>query len=130
MAYTKNANAKKQSKKESTEIKQTWNEITGVMRIYGNTFESGKGKDKKSFTKWSVAIANKTDDGYQNFYMPIRFGGKNSHEPETDGLQTININHAFLSVDCYTNKNGDEVKSPVIVVLDNDVMGEDEEIPF
>lgn len=128
MATTKNAKQTKQSKKESTEIKQTWNEISGVMRIYGNTFTVGKGKDKKDITKWSVSIGTKTDDGFKNFYMPVVFA-KDATEPENDGLQTITIERAFLSVNNYTNKAGEEVNTPVIIVMENEVEDSDD-LPF
>lgn len=101
--------------KKKTQTEQTWNAISGVMRVYGNTFKNGKNE----VTKWSVTISGKgkDDDEYTNFYVTVRFRG-DSEEPETDGLHTIDISNAFWSIEKYTNKDGHEVVTPVIVVTD------------
>lgn len=113
------------SKKKSNTPQQTWNTITGTMRVYGNTFETGKSKskDKRTYTKWSATISGKDDnDEWVNFYINVKFVGKDSAEPETDGLHTIDIMNAFWSVNTFTNKDGDTVNSPVIVVTSNDIV--------
>lgn len=114
------ANTTKTKKTQSNAVAQTWNEITGTMRIYGNTFE-GKKKGQK-FTKWSMTVPGKDEDGeYFNYYIPVKFRTKSSQEPETDGLHTIEISNAFLSCEKYENRNGEEVVQLVLVVTDNTV---------
>ena len=114
-------------KKGSSRASDTWNTITGVMTIYGNTFTSGKGKKKKEFVKWSTTIGRKHEDGeYVNYYLRIRFAGDAS-EPETDGLHQIDVGNAFLSVESYTNRDGDDVVNPVLVVTENEILDDEPE---
>lgn len=111
--------AKKNNGKKATDAQQTWNQISGVMRIYGNTFEAGK----KEITKWSVSVSGKDRDGdYLNFYITVRFAGKDSVEPETDGLHTIDVENGFLSVDSWTDKKGNVQQALVLVVTANEVL--------
>lgn len=112
------AQTKKASKK-TTDAQQTWNQISGVMRVYGNTFESGK----KAITKWSVSVSGKDKDGeYLNYYITVRFAGKDSVEPDTDGLHTIDVENGFLSVDSWTDKKGTVQQALVLVVTANEVL--------
>lgn len=114
-------------KKGSSRASDTWNTITGVMAIYGNTFTSGKGKKKKEFVKWSTTIGRKDEDGeYVNYYLRVRFAGDAS-EPETDGLHQIDVGNAFLSVESYTNRDGDDVVNPVLVVTENEILDDEPE---
>ena len=114
MAQTQKTNGKK-----AADAQQTWNQITGVMRVFGNTFESGK----KAITKWSVSVSGKDKDGdYLNYYITVRFAGKDSVEPDTDGLHTIDVENGFLSVDSWTDKKGITQQALVLVVTANEVL--------
>lgn len=113
------AQTQKKASKKTTDAQQTWNQISGVMRVFGNTFESGK----KAITKWSVSVSGKDKDGdYLNFYITVRFAGKDSVEPDTDGLHTIDVENGFLSVDSWTDKKGNVQQALVLVVTANEVL--------
>lgn len=107
------------SKKKGSAIKPTWNEITGVMQIYGNTFESKKGE---SYVSWSVSLPIKSKDGdvVGNYYIRIRFAG-DAEEPDTDGKHVIDISKAFFATDSY-EKNKETVTNLVLVVTDCEVV--------
>lgn len=108
----------KKTVKRSERAKDTWNEITGIVSVYGNTFEGKKG----SYTNWSATIGKKNDSGeYDNYYLRVRFG-KNIEEPDTDGLHQIDIENAFLSVEAYTNKDKERVVLPVLVITEGSVI--------
>lgn len=110
---------KKTNGKKAADAQQTWNQISGVMRIFGNTFEAGK----NAITKWSVSVSGKDKDGdYLNFYIKVRFAGKDSVEPDTDGLHTIDVENGFLSVDSWTDKKGNVQQALVMVVTANEVL--------
>ena len=82
-------------------------------RIWRKDIESRKG----TFYRYSVGVSKKADDGsYITAYMPIRFT-KNAHMPEkiTNGAKCDFS--GFLSVDTYTDKNGEEVKQIVIIAM-------------
>lgn len=109
-------------KKGSSRASDTWNTITGVMSIYGNTFTTKKKGKKKKFVKWSTTIGRKDEDGeYVNYYLRVRFAGDAS-EPETGGLHQIDVGNAFLSVESYENRDGDDVVNPVLVVTENEIL--------
>lgn len=106
-------------KNESNQIQQTWNRITGTMKVYGNTFEGRKKGEK--YTKWSCTVAGKSADGdYYNYYLPVKFRG-NAEEPETDGLHTIEVSNAFLSTEQYVNKNDETITALVLVITESEV---------
>lgn len=112
-------------KKGSSRASDTWNTITGVMSIYGNTFTFGKGKNKQHFVKWSTTIGRKDKNGeYVNYYLRVGFAAGAS-EPETDGLHQIDVGNAFLSVESYTNRDGDDVVNPVLVVTENEILDDE-----
>ena len=72
--------------KRSERAKDTWNEITGIMSIYGNTFT---GRKKKKYVSWSATVGKKNDSGeFDNYYFRVRFA-KDANEPQTDGLIVI-----------------------------------------
>lgn len=115
--------SKRATKRKDATTAQTWNRLTGIMRVFGNTFETKKGG---TITKWSATISGKTtdekgNDEWHNYYVPVKFAGNDSVEPETDGLHVIDVENAFFSVDVWTNKKGDEVLTPVIIVTANEV---------
>lgn len=106
--------------KRSERAKDTWNEITGIMSIYGNTFEDRKGR---KYISWSATVGRKDEDGeYQNYYFKVRFA-KNATEPTTDGLHQIDIQSAFISLESYEKKNK-EIIIPVIVITEDDLLDE------
>ena len=108
----------KKAAKRSERAKDTWNEITGILTVWGNTFDGKKG----SYTNWSATIGKKNDTGeYDNYYLRVRFG-KNIDEPETDGLHQIDVESAFLSVEAYTNKDKERVILPVLVITEGSVI--------
>ena len=117
-----NVSRKQAGKRDETAPAQTWNAITGTMRVYGNTFKIGKGKNAREIVKWSATISGKDKDGeWVNYYVPVKFAGKDATEPETDKLHVIDITNAFWSVESYTNRDDEIVTMPVIVVTANDV---------
>ena len=108
----------KKAAKRSERAKDTWNAITGILTVWGNTFNGKKG----SYTNWSATIGKKNDTGeYDNYYLRVRFG-KNVDEPETDGLHQIDVESAFLSVEAYTNKDKERVILPVLVITEGSVI--------
>lgn len=118
-----NTSRKSATKRDESTPMQTWNVITGTMRVYGNTFEVGKGKNKRDLTKWSATISGKNaNDEWVNYYVPVKFAGKDSCEPDSDGLHTIDISNAFWSIDTYENRKGETVTIPCVVVTSNEVV--------
>ena len=108
----------KKGAKRSERVKETWNEIKGIMSIYGNEFEGRKGK---SYVSWSCSIAKKGDDEeYEHYYLKVRFAGK-AEEPETDGLHQIDVANAFFSLESY-DKGKQHIVVPVLVILENTVI--------
>lgn len=106
--------------KRSERAKDTWNNISGVMSIYGNTFT---GRKKKKYVSWSATVGKKNDDGeFDNYYFRVRFA-KDANEPETDGLHQIDIQSGFFSLETYT-KGKEEVTVPVIVIVEDEVLDE------
>lgn len=104
--------------KRSERAKDTWNEISGIMTIYGNTFEDRKGRD---YISWSATVGKKNDDGeFQNYYFKVRFG-KTATEPTTDGLHQIDIRSGFFSLESY-EKKGKEIITPIIVIIEDEVL--------
>lgn len=100
------------------EKQQTWNDLGGVIRIYGN--EVGKGSSK--FIKYSTCIAKKLDNGdYKNLYVDVKFG-KKAEKPDCTGEVWYDIEEAFITVDYYDDKNGNEVVKPVILVMAGEVI--------
>ena len=104
--------------KRSERVKDTWNKITGIMSIYGNTFT---GKKKKKYVSWSATVGKKNDAGeFDNYYFRVRFA-KDANEPQTDGLHQIDIQSGFFSLETYT-KGKEEVTVPVIVIVEDEVL--------
>ena len=109
--------------KRSERAKDTWNNISGIMTVYGNTFEDRKGRD---YISWSATVGKKNDDDeYDNYYFRVRFA-KDANAPETDGLHQIDVQSAFISLETYTKKK-QEITVPVIVIVEDDVL--DDEAP-
>lgn len=104
--------------KRSERAKDTWNTISGIMSVYGNTFT---GRKKKKYVSWSATVGKKNDEGeFDNYYFRVRFA-KDANEPETDGLHQIDIQSGFFSLETYT-KGKEEVTVPVIVIVEDEVL--------
>ena len=109
--------------KRSERAKDTWNNISGIMTVYGNTFGDRKGMD---YISWSATVGKKNDeDEYDNYYFRVRFA-KDANAPETDGLHQIDVQSAFISLETYTKKK-QEITVPVIVIVEDEVL--DDETP-
>ena len=109
--------------KRSERAKDTWNEIPGIMSVYGNTFT---GRKKKKYVSWSATVGKKNDAGeFDNYYFRVRFA-KDANEPQTDGLHQIDIQSGFFSLETYT-KGKEEITVPVIVIVEDEVL--DDEAP-
>lgn len=103
--------------KKSNKIVPDWNEVTGIMRIFGN--EVGEGKN--AFIKFSTSISTKDDnDDYHNYYIGLKFC-KDAEEPDGEGEHFIDITKGFFSVD-YWKKGKKEYSRPCIVVIENTVI--------
>lgn len=94
--------------------RETWNKITGEMRIFGNWL--GKGKDAKLLWSASVGNVSSITTGWRNVYIPVRFSTK-CNQPETDGLHKIVINNAFFSVETYERKEDKTIVDKLILVI-------------
>lgn len=115
-----NKSTTKKPAQKATTQEQTWNTISGIMRVYGNTFEGPQRGTK--IVKWSATISGKDkNDEWVNYYIPVKFRGE-AEVPETDKLHTIDIENAFLSCESYVNKKGTTINSPVLVITACEVL--------
>lgn len=82
-------------------------------RIWRKDYEGKNGE----YSRYSVGIRNKNPDGtYITYYMPIKFSRKSGAPEKIENGAACDF-EGFLSVEAYTNKNGDEVKQPQIIVM-------------
>ena len=92
-------------------------------------------KDGKEFYRYSVSVSKKTDDGYVNAYIPVMFS-KKSGAPDKIENGSFCAFEGFMSVDSYTDKEGNSRNTPMIVIMkadfgDTDSFAEaEEDIPF
>lgn len=122
---------KKQSKKQTEKVKYWSSDLTGRMRVYAQEVKYKKGGKRASFLKFSTSLGVKDEDGnWSNFYFNVRF--MKGDAPEADGGMNfeIDISRAFLTFETFTTKDDEEVKTPVIVVLEWADPDSDEDIPF
>lgn len=122
---------KKQSKKQTEKVKYWSSDLTGRMRVYAQEVKYKKGGKAASFLKFSTSLGVKNDDGeWSNLYFNVRF--MKGDAPEADGGMNfeIDISRAFLTFETFTTKDGEEVKTPVIVVLEWADPDSDNDIPF
>ena len=88
---TQKPQPKKQEAQKEEAPQQTWNQFSGVCRVFGQTFE---GQDSIAY---SVSVAHKESDGsYINSYIKCRFA-KSAGEPGVEGEAFIDIKNAFLT---------------------------------
>ena len=115
---------KKTTKKAEPKIKY-WNSgITGACTVFGNEFEYGRGKNKKSFIKYSTTISRLEDGEYTNMYINVKF--KKDEAPGDEGMFKIFIKNGFLSFS--EDKEGHKYVD--LVVMDytsDDIEDEDDE---
>lgn len=93
-----------------------------------------------TFYKYSVSVSRKSEEGkYVNAYIPVMFS-RRSNAPEIIGNGTVCDFSGFISVESYTDKHGNTVNNPQIVITevrfegDRDDVGAfeaaEEDIPF
>lgn len=111
---------KPQQKQSAQAVVETWNNVAGVMKIYGNEFKQAKGN---TWTKWSVSVGKKdlSTNEYINYYIQVRFA-KNASVPQTPGLHAIEVTHGFLSPVRFKLKDGTEVDDVELVVVENTIV--------
>lgn len=118
---TKNTKKKaaKTAKKHTPKTTQSWNNISGVMRVWA----AEKEYKKKSWISFSTSIGKKNDeDEYDNLYFNVLF--KKDEAPDVeDGAFEINVKKGFLSLSVY--KDGSV--HPAVMVLDYELKDEDDE---
>lgn len=122
---------KKQSKKQTEKVKYWSSDLTGRMRVYAQEVKYKKGGKPASFLKFSTSLGVKDEDGnWSNLYFNVRF--MKGDAPEADGGMNfeIDISRAFLTFETFTNKDDEEVKTPVIVVQEWADPDSDDDIPF
>ncbi len=70
-----------------------------------------------TFYRYSVGVSKKTEDGnYVNAYIPVVFSRK-SNAPEKISNGAVCDFSGFMSVESYTDREGNTKNSPQIVVM-------------
>lgn len=92
-----------------------------------------------TFYKYSVSVSKKVDGHYVNAYIPVIFSRKADAPDVIDNGAKCSFS-GFMSVDSYTDKDGNTKNTPQIVIMsvdfDDPTTGVDtfeqaeEEIPF
>ena len=73
-----------------------------------------------TFYKYSVSVSKKTQDGkYVNAYIPVIFS-KKSDAPERISNGAVCDFEGFMSVESYTDREGNTRNSPQIVIMKAD----------
>lgn len=122
---------KKQWKKQTEKVKYWSSDLTGRMRVYAQEVKYKKGGKPASFLKFSTSLGVKDEDGnWSNLYFNVRF--MKGDAPEADGGMNfeIDISRAFLTFETFTTKDGEEVKTLVIVVQEWADPDSDNDISF
>lgn len=94
-----------------------------------------KGKDGKTFHRYSVSIGRKLDNGsWVNAYIPVVFS-KKADAPEKIENGALCDFEGFMSVESYTDRDGNTRNTPQIVIMSALFEGDnfsqaEEEIPF
>ena len=107
------------------------------VKVWRKDIEGRKG----TFYRYSVGVSKKQDDGsYVNAYIPVVFS-KKSGAPEKIENGAVCDFTGFMSVESYTDKEGKERNTPMIVIMSVKFEGEEgtdadsfeqmeEDIPF
>ena len=75
-----------------------------------------EGRDGNTWKDYSIGISKKREDGeYDTLYLKVRFANKVSLPSTLQNGATMDFD-GFLTVDKYTDKNGSEVKRPMVMV--------------
>ena len=120
---TTNTAKKKTTKKAEPKIKY-WNSgISGACTVFGNEFEYGRGKNKKSFIKYSTTISRLEEGEYTNMYINVRF--KKDKAPGDEGMYKIFIKNGFLSFS--EDKEGHKYVDLVVMDYTSDDIEDDED---
>lgn len=88
-----------------------------------------------TFYKYSVSVSRKNEEGnYINAYIPVVFSRK-SNAPDVISNGAMCDFEGFMSVESYTDKNGNTINNPQIVIMkayfEEDSFAEaEEDIPF
>ena len=118
---TKNTTKKTTNKTEPKT--KYWNSgITGACTVFGNEVKYGKGKNKKSFIKYSTTISRYEDEEYTNMYINVRF--KKDEAPGDTGMFKIFIKNGFLSFS--EDKEGYKYVDLVVMDYTSDDIEDDE----
>lgn len=82
-------------------------------KIWRKDYEGRNG----TFYRYSVSVSKKTEEGnYVNAYIPVVFSRK-SNAPEKISNGALCDFSGFMSVDSYTDKDGNTRNNPQIVVM-------------
>ena len=122
---------KKQGKKQPEKVNYWNRNLNGKMRVYAQEVNYKKNGKQQSFLKFSTSLGVKDEDGnWSNLYFNVRF--MKGDAPEVDGGANfeIEITKAFLTFEIYQTKDDEEIKTPVIVVLEWADPDSDNDIPF
>ena len=77
-------------KAAATEARETWNSITGTMKVYVKSFSDGG-------TSVSTSVGKKDGETWVNFYLPVYLSKACDVELE-EGINTLDVKNAFLAV--------------------------------
>lgn len=122
---------KKQNKKQTEKVKYWCSDLAGRMRVYAQEVNYKKNGRPASFLKFSTSLCVKDEDGnWSNLYFNVRF--MKGDAPEAGGGMNfeIDISKAFLTFEIFETKDGNEIKTPVIVVQEWADPDSDNDIPF
>lgn len=122
---------KKQGKKQSEKVNYWSSNLNGTMRVYAQEVKYKKNGKPASFLKFSTSLGLKNEEGeWENLYFNVRF--MKGDAPEVDGGMNfdIDIAKAFLTFEIFQTKDGEEIKTPVIVVQEWADPDGGEDVPF
>lgn len=110
---------KKQTKKQTPNTSQTWNNVKGNMRVWATEHT----KKKKSWLSFSTSIGKKNEDEeYDNLYFDVLF--KKDERPDVEeGAFEINVKKGFLTLAVYS----DGSVHPAVMVMKYTLKDEDDE---
>ena len=117
---------KKQSKKQTEKVKYWSSDLTGRMRVYAQEVNYKKNGKPMSFLKFSTSLGVKNADGeWDNLYINVRFMKGDTPSANNGENFEIEIENAFLTFETYCNKDGEEIRTPAVVVQEwSDIDGD------
>ena len=117
---------KKQSKQQEQKNNYWSGNLKGRMRVYAQEVNYEKKGKPMSFLKFSTSLGVKNEDGvWDNFYINVRFMKGDTPCVNNGENFEIEIENAFLTFETYSNKDGEEIRTPTIVVQDwSDIDGD------